>query len=980
MASSPRIIRTPKSYYQTRRTQGHSDWAFAFWRELFQNEVDAGADTIRIDVRDAKGKGSFGRDATVDDVVRVVFEGNGRGMDGAVLENVFFSPGETTKKDGNTTGGFGTARLMLCFSQVRYAIRTQDWIVEGDGSEYTCQKVDDALAAARLDLASLSERMASLGADTKDGSPDADEEGRALLTEFDAALARVHVAEVEALAGHFKGCRFEIDVDPKEEAAWYRQVDRRKLLDTLERYLSMSQLPCRVFVNGEQSETQTLRGPAKRRLSVDDGDIGDFATVHTSQGEKARHKGKVVVRVRGAVMFTEDTSSTHQIVVEIDPSRSRDVLTDNRDGMKDPYRRILAGFVEEIATDTKSALKEKSKERFINVRGGKGSRILALSILISKMDMASRPGSSRTKELPKAKLMDRASYEETGFSGIPVQVVESLFETASEDVGKTFLAGYGNPQEVASLVDDARSRGSYDALASASPELVSYLVGNLGERFDEVLHTEGGKSDDRPRDTAFDDMHDVMIHVSGDSADDDKIKNAVRRHHPNYWRRIGQPLQGRGMEAAMLLAVWGVACKYSMKALLQARPGIAREKGGTMKWATGWVFDKQKPWEEHRTGAELSERNGVHNFLLNPITDAYEAAFDIRKERRDDASDRTMGLQDIDSIAIHETAHVVKSRHDEEFANVQTTILGLYDRVAARREMAQAVDAVRETFGKGKARIQAMLPSEDVVVLTDEEPASRTRRAAKPRPAERLLAHAVPMTAMLAGTLATDENADFPAPALRNVLPDAVRDLGDGVVEVDCDRLASLEYRIADVMREDGLARNAAIAPDASEVPDAAPMDDDPIDLDAFLDASPAETAQVVASDPDDVPLDLDALVAETPVPTSPAVPAFRPDAPRAASEPKRPEADARPFGDFGALLASIGREVAMEMNAPVAAVPPLPVAPPAPPAAVRRTNRVLEPVVIERAETEVVYDPGIEGLMDDEFDMSIFETPAPRP
>src|SRR3546814_5023004 len=98
----------------------------SFWRELFQNSVDAGAKAIRVSSSNEAGKGSFGRDPSLENVVRIVFDDDGCGMDRDVLDDVYFAPGETTKKDGEFTGGYGRARLMTCFSQVRYGIRSEE--------------------------------------------------------------------------------------------------------------------------------------------------------------------------------------------------------------------------------------------------------------------------------------------------------------------------------------------------------------------------------------------------------------------------------------------------------------------------------------------------------------------------------------------------------------------------------------------------------------------------------------------------------------------------------------------------------------------------------------------------------------------------------------------------------------------------------------------------------------------------------------
>lgn len=102
--------------------------AYAFWRELFQNSIDAGA--TKIDVfMDSSNK-------------TITFTDNGRGMDENTLTNIFFALGNTTKSSigDSSVGGFGKARIILCFAHHSYTISTQDMFVVGSGGQYEIEK------------------------------------------------------------------------------------------------------------------------------------------------------------------------------------------------------------------------------------------------------------------------------------------------------------------------------------------------------------------------------------------------------------------------------------------------------------------------------------------------------------------------------------------------------------------------------------------------------------------------------------------------------------------------------------------------------------------------------------------------------------------------------------------------------------------------------------------------------------------------
>jgi len=110
-----------------RERDNYSDWAFAFWRELFQNSDDARSSVISVGINQA----CHSKKAIIE------HEDNGIGMTRETLENVYFKLGETTKHTADTIGGFGKARIVTCFAHDSYSLASKDWYVEGVGSQYT---------------------------------------------------------------------------------------------------------------------------------------------------------------------------------------------------------------------------------------------------------------------------------------------------------------------------------------------------------------------------------------------------------------------------------------------------------------------------------------------------------------------------------------------------------------------------------------------------------------------------------------------------------------------------------------------------------------------------------------------------------------------------------------------------------------------------------------------------------------------------
>ena len=118
-------VEVPLEFFRKER-QAYNDWKVAFWREMLQNSIDAGAFEFRVNVK------SHG-----DGVYEITIFDDGCGMTPEVLDDVFFALGRSTKDGKSSIGGFGRARMLTCFSFTRYQIRTGTSYVDGSGSEYT---------------------------------------------------------------------------------------------------------------------------------------------------------------------------------------------------------------------------------------------------------------------------------------------------------------------------------------------------------------------------------------------------------------------------------------------------------------------------------------------------------------------------------------------------------------------------------------------------------------------------------------------------------------------------------------------------------------------------------------------------------------------------------------------------------------------------------------------------------------------------
>lgn len=276
-------ITVPKDFFVNERRM-YSNWLEAFWREFFQNSIDAGATRIDVMTEDLLDKN-----------VRITFTDNGCGMSRETLENVYFRLGASSKNDGSSIGGFGRARILTCFSMKNYEIRTRNNLVIGDGGSYD-------------------------------------------ITDCD----------------YFDGTQVIVNMEDE----WFYTV-----IQALHSYLRMSQMRCKVYLNNVPWSDWTCRRKLTRHLERDE---VAFADVYVN---KSGSKNTMLVRVAGALMYAQWINAPAEVIVEILPSVSRQVLTANRDGMQSPYQSVLNRFTQELASETMTALEPKFKRKTATIRG-----------------------------------------------------------------------------------------------------------------------------------------------------------------------------------------------------------------------------------------------------------------------------------------------------------------------------------------------------------------------------------------------------------------------------------------------------------------------------------------------------------------------------------------------------------------------------------------------------------------------------------
>ena len=129
----------------------YADWQFAWCRELAQNSIDCGSSNITIEI-------AFDGTNTV---AQVRNDGEPMGRD--TLVDKFLALGESGKDfAGGAVGGFGKAKIVICFMHQKYQIRSGKWIVDGCGGEYDITETPDVLWGTETTVIMKGDKVASL--------------------------------------------------------------------------------------------------------------------------------------------------------------------------------------------------------------------------------------------------------------------------------------------------------------------------------------------------------------------------------------------------------------------------------------------------------------------------------------------------------------------------------------------------------------------------------------------------------------------------------------------------------------------------------------------------------------------------------------------------------------------------------------------------------------------------------------------------
>lgn len=165
--------------------------------------------------------------------------------------------------------------------------------------------------------------------------------------------------DLQTNADYLDGTRSEIVIDGSHSEELGRAIQR---------FITYAQWPGTFHVNGAELRGAMHKGSPRR-------DLG-FGVVYSNRS----HSYTMVVRINGTPMFMKSINLDRCVVVEL-KGRSDEVLTANRDGLREPYGSQLGAFVTELAVDKRSALKNRRNgPRYIQYRGTKMCHRRALDV------------------------------------------------------------------------------------------------------------------------------------------------------------------------------------------------------------------------------------------------------------------------------------------------------------------------------------------------------------------------------------------------------------------------------------------------------------------------------------------------------------------------------------------------------------------------------------------------------------------------
>lgn len=157
-----------------------------------------------------------------------------------------------------------------------------------------------------------------------------------------------------------------------------------------------------------------------------------------------------------------------------------------------------------------------------------------------------------------------------------------------------------------------------------------------------------------------------IVHIDEDATPGQRA--AMRDNGPQNWP------QGEGRNVELINAAFRGAVRHHVRSLIQLYPSIGQDM-----LATGLLASSSASGL-HRT------IHNTHVVLFNPFTEKGNIAFKTTSKE---------DLKRISATAMHEVAHILIARHDEDYAMVLTQLAGKSLDRELFREMDEEMDAVR---------------------------------------------------------------------------------------------------------------------------------------------------------------------------------------------------------------------------------------------------------------------------------------------
>jgi len=426
------------------------------------------------------------------------------------------------------------------------------------------------------------------------------------------------------------------EVDPREGCLVQVEMEDESfgsLHDALQQYLSQSQMPCDVYVNGSRWRSWLYRRQLTRQLELNG---VPFASMYVN---KSGSSGLLVVRVNGTVMYSQSTSAKAQVIIEVDSSMSREVLTANRDGMHSQYSAVMSSFVEELSVDTVSALKPRFKRKDATIRG----RGLIYSV----------PNSKKREESLKKIEKIASEYGVPQLSAARLSGGISVHSEGITEVLKTADL-LGRTKEVVTMarISEVIGGESGDIFTKKTQDrLFAPVAPQVGEPF-------------------VNDLPDIFI---VDESENPLVRKVIDAYNPEGWVVManGDKTFNKGSKHYKLLMLWKIACQYAIDAMMVAHPEISQ-----VAWGLGWVFC------DSSEARHMAIRGGSV-LMIDTVEKNGKMKYGVR-----DQQDHKKMM----ALAKHEVAHTAFLYHNEEYANMLTDIDENYDEREVYRKMREFLD------------------------------------------------------------------------------------------------------------------------------------------------------------------------------------------------------------------------------------------------------------------------------------------------